>query len=267
MRSRIAVTFAGSLLLSLAAASASAETGFLDRSVTIGAQTHRYQVYVPIDFTAARTWPVIVYLHGGGAQGVDALLPTVGGLANDIRARREAFPTIALFPQASPNATFSQSDMQELVFRELDQTIAEFHGDPARIYLAGYSMGAAGAYRIAYRWPQKFAALIVMAGRVEPSTARGENVSDADRRLYPYLVDKDPFAALAKQIKSIPTWLFHGDADASVPVEQSRRMAAALQKVGVFVRYTEYYRGIHQETPNRAFADLDMVTWLWQQHR
>jgi predicted peptidase len=82
-----------------------------------------------------------------------------------------------------------------------------------------------------------------------------------------YLVDRDPFAALAKQIKSIPTWLFHGDADESVPVEQSRRMAAALQKVGTFVRYTEYYRGIHQETPNRAFADMDMVTWLWQQHR
>jgi predicted peptidase len=86
-------------------------------------------------------------------------------------------------------------------------------------------------------------------------------------RLYPYLVDKDPFAALAKQIKSIPTWLFHGDADESVPVEQSRRMATALQKVATFVRYTEYYRGLHQETPNRAFVDTDMITWLWQQHR
>ena len=251
----------------LAASPADAETGFLDRVVTIGTTPHRYQVYVPADFSAARTRPVIVYLHGGGAQGLDALLPTVGGLANDIRAHREAFPTLALFPQASPNTTWSQSDMQELVLRELDQTIAEFHGDPSRIYLAGYSMGGVGAYRMAYRWPQKFAALVVMAGRVEPSTARGQAVGDADRRLYPYLVDKDPFAALAKQIKSIPTWLFHGDADESVPVEQSRRMAAALQKVATFVRYTEYYRGLHQETPNRAFADMDMITWLWQQHR
>ena len=249
------------------AGSAAAETGFLDRSVTMGAVTHRYQVYVPADFNAAKAWPVIVYLHGGGAQGLDALLPTVGGLANDIRARRDAFPTIAIFPQASPNATWSQSDIQVLVLRELDQTMTEFHGDPARIYLAGYSMGGVGAYRMAYRWPQKFAALVVMAGRVESSAARGENVSDADRKLYPYLVDKDPFAALAKQIKALPTWLFHGDADQSVPVEQSRRMAAALQKVGTFVRYTEYYRGIHQEIPNRAFADTDMLTWLWQQHR
>ena len=251
----------------LTASAAGADTGFLDRSVTIGATTYPYQVYVPIDLSSARRWPVIVYLHGGGAQGRDGLLPTVGGLANDIRARRDAFPTIALFPQASPNATWSQSDMQDLVLRELEQTMAEFHGDPARIYLAGYSMGGVGAYRMAYRWPQKFAALIVMAGRVEDSSAAGETVSGANRKLYPYLVDNDPFAALAKQIKSLPTWLFHGDADESVPVEQSRHMAAALQKVGTFVRYTEYYRGLHQETPSRAFADTDMLTWLWQQHR
>jgi predicted peptidase len=248
-------------------ATARAETGFLDRAITIGPTAHRYQVYVPVEFSPDKAWPVIVYLHGGGAQGLDALLPTVGGLANDIRARRDAFPTLALFPQASPNATWSQSDMQELVLRELEQTISDFHGDPARIYLAGYSMGGVGAYRMAYRWPQKFAALIVIAGRVDASTARGGRVSDADRGLYPFLVDKDPFTALAKQIKAIPTWLFHGDADDSVPVDQSRRMAAALQKVGRFVRYTEYYRGIHQETPNRAFADMDMITWLWQQHR
>lgn len=265
---RSAVRVLAAAALSLMATSASAETGFLDRVVTIGATAHRYQVYVPAEFSPAKTWPVLVYLHGGGAQGLDALLPTVGGLANDIRARRDAFPTIALFPQASPNATWSQTEMQELVLRELDQTMTEFHGDPARIYLAGYSMGGVGAYRMAYRWPQKFAALIVVAGRVEAPNTRGEPaVSEADRKLYPYLVDKDPFAALARQIKSIPTWLFHGDADESVPVEQSRRMAAALQKGGTFIRYTEYYRGIHQETPNRAFADSDLLNWLWQQHR
>jgi predicted peptidase len=267
MMNHLAVALVASVFLGPAASTADAETGFLDRVVTIGTTSHRYQVYVPADYSSSRGWPVLVYLHGGGAQGLDALLPTVGGLANDIRARREAFPTIALFPQASPNATWSQPDMQELVLRELEQTVAEFHGDPARIYLAGYSMGGVGALRMAYRWPQKFAALVVIAGRVEPSIARGQTVSDEDRRLYPFVVEKDPFTALARQIRSIPVWLFHGDADESVPVEQSRRLAAALQKVGTFVRYTEYYRGVHQETPNRAFADMDMVTWLWQQHR
>lgn len=128
------MTIAAAAASLVVVATAAAESGFLDRSITIGAAAYRYQVYVPIDFSSTKAWPVIVYLHGGGAQGLDALLPTVGGLANDIRARRDDFPTIALFPQATPNATWSQSDMQDLVLRELDQTMAEFHGDPARIY-------------------------------------------------------------------------------------------------------------------------------------
>jgi hypothetical protein len=62
---------------------------------------------------------------------------------------------MTLFPQASPNTTWSQLEMQDLALHELEQTMAEFHGDPARSYLAGYSMGGVGAYRIAYRSPEE----------------------------------------------------------------------------------------------------------------
>ena len=79
---------------------ASAETGFLDRTVTIGAATYPYQVYVPADHTRARSWPVIVFLHGDGAQGQDGLLPTARGLADAIRFDRPLFPVVAVFPQA-----------------------------------------------------------------------------------------------------------------------------------------------------------------------
>jgi acyl-homoserine lactone acylase PvdQ len=57
----------------------SADTGFLDRSVHIGAMTYRYQVYVPIEHSRAKEWPVVIELHGFGAQGPDGLLPTSAG--------------------------------------------------------------------------------------------------------------------------------------------------------------------------------------------
>ena len=53
-----------------------ADTGFLDRTVTIGTVTYRYQVYVPAEHSGSKLWPVIVDLHGNGGQGADALLPT-----------------------------------------------------------------------------------------------------------------------------------------------------------------------------------------------
>ena len=50
----------------------------------------------------------------------------------------------------------------------------------------------------------------------------------------------DPYAETAKRIGSTPIWIFHGGADDTVPVEESRKMAQALQAAKANVRYTEY---------------------------
>jgi predicted peptidase len=36
---------------------------------------------------------------------------------------------------------------------QLERTIEAFHGDRSRLDLTGFSMGGAGTYRIAHRWP------------------------------------------------------------------------------------------------------------------
>ena len=218
-----------------------ADTGFLDRTITVGAVTYRYQVYVPAEHARAKPWPVIVNLHGNGSQGTDALLPTRQGLADRIRANRSQFPAIVLFPQAAVGKRWLDGDMQELVMAELERTVSEFGGDPARIYLTGFSMGATGAYRIAYRWPTRFAAIVAIAGRVLTSDARtySDRDKEADRTSNPFVAATDPFAALAAAIKHIPIRIFHGDSDEVVPVEQSRRLVPALKNAGANVQYRD----------------------------
>jgi hypothetical protein len=115
-----------------------ADTGFLDRSVTVGNKTYRYQVYVPADHSAKKTWPAVVFLHGNGAQGLDGLLPTARGMADYIRLNRSRFPSLAVFPQAETGKRWLDGDMEELVIAELDRTMAEFNGDPSRVYLTGF---------------------------------------------------------------------------------------------------------------------------------
>jgi predicted peptidase len=102
------------------AAPTQAETGFLDRSVLIGGETYRYQVYVPADYTPQRKWPVIVALHGDGSQGSDGLLQTTRGLAEQIRQRRSQFPAIVVFPQARVGTRFmAPAAMQDLVSAQM----------------------------------------------------------------------------------------------------------------------------------------------------
>ena len=147
--------------------SAFADTGFLDRSVTVGNKTYRYQVYVPADHASKKTWPIVVQLHGTDAQGPDGLLPTARGMADYIRGNRSRFPAVALFPQAETGKRWLDGDMEELVLAELDRTMAEFNGDPSRVYLAGFSMGATGAYRIDGRLdsPQLLRSLVASTRR------------------------------------------------------------------------------------------------------
>ena len=90
---------------------ASADTGFLDRSVNIGAMKYRYQVYVPAEHSLGKEWPVVIDLHGNGSQGPDGLLPTAQGLAQLIRLYRSRFPAVVVFPQAEAGKRWLNADM------------------------------------------------------------------------------------------------------------------------------------------------------------
>src|SRR5437660_1644862 len=55
-------------------------TGFINGKVEAGGTSMRYIVYVPRSFVPEKSWPVILFLHGYGADGHDGLRPVVGGL-------------------------------------------------------------------------------------------------------------------------------------------------------------------------------------------
>jgi predicted peptidase len=246
---------------------AGGETGFLDRSIAMAGQVFRYQVYVPLEHTAVAEWPVLVDLHGDGSQGSDGIHQTRRGIADAIRSKRSSYPTLVLFPQAQSGTSFSFTEMQDLVSAELEQTRKEFHGDPKRIYLIGFSMGGSGVYRLAHRWPDRFAAIVPIAGAVVPPTSIPAKVVKADQQANPFVSAPDPYAALAERIASIPIWIFHGEADQAISVENSRRMSEALITAGAAIRYTEYGETDHVGTAAKAYADPELIRWLLAQHR
>ena len=238
------------------------ETGFLDRTIQIGGQAIRYQVYVPAEYTPARTWPVLVHLHGSGPQGTDGLSHTLR-ISEQILIDRSRFPFIVINPQAQPRRRWLDPDMQEMVIAQIDRTMGEFAIDPDRMYLTGFSMGAAGVYGMTYRWPERFAAVAAIAGRVEA----GSGTDQAARRANAFLAAPDAFAALAERIKNVPIWIIHGSADEGMSVGQSRRLVPALKAAGATVRYTEYRGTNHDDTGYRAFAEPDLIRWLLEQRR
>src|SRR4051812_39062526 len=106
----IAAAFIG--MLALTSLPTAAETGFLDRSITVSGVMYQYQVYVPLDWTPQQKWPIALYLHGADPVGQDGMSHVNGAHANAIRAERARFPVVFVLPQA--RAAWSTAPMQDL---------------------------------------------------------------------------------------------------------------------------------------------------------
>jgi len=243
------------------AAAQEPKTGFLERTVRIGETSHTYKVYVPPGFDAARSWPVILWLHGSGEAGTDGVHQTTVGLGPVLRSDPQRYPALVVFPQA-PYGQVWLGDPARVATTALEQTMAEFHGDPDRVYLAGLSMGAYGAWILAFENPDRYAAIVSVAGGIVPPGGRRARLP----QLPPTLQADDPYAATAARVKGIPAWLFHGSDDPTVPVTESRQIVAALKKAGASPRYTEYAGVVHNSW-DRAFAEPELPAWLLAQHR
>lgn len=249
-----------------AASVLAADTGFVDRSVTVGGVTYRHQVYVPADHSAARAWPVVLFLHGHGESGDDGMLPTDHGIGTAIRRHRDRFPAVVVFPQCRRGSVWFGA-MEAQALAALDQAIREFNGDRERVYVAGTSLGAFGSYQLAARNPGRFAAIVAVAGGIVPPPGfpMPAEVVAAEKAGDPYLVSlrtADPYARVANRIGPTAAWIVHGETDPVVPASEARRMAEALRQAGSDVRYTEYAGEGHGIT-ERAYADPALPAWLF----
>jgi predicted peptidase len=243
------------------------ETGFLNRSLEDQGTPRHYQVFVPRSYDPTQEWPVVLFLHGGAQQGTDGYRPTRSGIGEAIRLNPELFPAIVVFPQVQPDHQWTGSEA-EFALRTLDAAEREFSTDKARVYLTGLSRGGRGAYYIAYRHASRFAAIVVGAGRVGPAGSRRTNGTlwIESSPVVPD-TDGDTFAALAERISDVPLWIFHGDEDAVIPVEDSRRLFAALEARGAPVRYSELPGVGHTAPVWDGAYQPQVVEWLFSHRR
>jgi predicted peptidase len=216
---------------------------------------------MPPDRKDGEKLPVMLYLHGSNRRGSDNK-SQLADLYENIKGFPQNWKFIVVIPQCREDL-FWAGPMVEQAIAALDQTVKEFGGDENRLYIAGYSMGGFGTWQAAITYPDKFAAIIPVAGGVEPI---GEP-SERDKALLSKEVTAaasapNVYEAYAKVLRDKPIWIVHGEKDESVPVDQARKMAAALKSVG-------NTRVVYNELPDvghgsvvPAFSDPKLFEWL-----
>ncbi len=215
------------------------------KSVTRTA-TISYLLYLPGGYgqDPQQQWPLILSLHGSDVWGNDPEALMTSGLPKLLTSTLD-FPAVVLSPQAPKDVVWWGAEL-DLANALLDHVQANYAVDPKRVYLTGYSTGGFGAWAMAVRYPQRFAALVPIAGGY-----------DSEQDIVPRNIC---------DIKDVPIWVFHGAQDDIVLPKKAQLLVNALKKCGVEVRFTLYPDADHRESFKRAYDDPELYGWMFEQH-
>jgi predicted peptidase len=210
-----------------------------------------YRLFVPVGYDANQKYPLILWLHGANGRGYDNKMQISGANENGshlwtMPANQTQLPAFVLAPQCPDDHFWAEPELNEvspelgMALEILASVQKEFSIDPARIYIAGQSMGGLGVWALLQSQPDRWAAALVLCAFDNFTNARA--------------------------IAHVPVWIFQGDADLTVPVDLVRQMVKDLKQLGAQPRYTEYHKVGH-EVWVKAFAEPDLVSWLAAQKR
>jgi predicted peptidase len=231
---------------------------FEAHTTTRGDRMVRYRWFAP---ETEERLPLVIVLHGSSGKGNDNLTHLITG--NSVVGAgwwatprwQGDQPCFVLAPQCpagemwtrtaswtspvhplSPDPAPALADLMGL----LDELLAAHPIDPARVYLIGASMGGYGVWDWIVRAPDRFAAAIAICGGMPEGQA--------------------------EKLRDLPLWIFHGENDGIVPVEESRRAFREILAAGGRPRYREYQQGPHGVS-SYAYLDAGVAEWLFAQRR
>ncbi|QUD89922.1 S9 family peptidase [Phenylobacterium montanum] len=124
--------------------------------------------------------------------------------------------------------------------------IAQGIADPKRVAMFGYSYGGYAALAAAVRPNGLYQCAISGAGAGDLAALEKATFDNRLQRAFQHDTIKGLDALAHAKEAQIPVFLYHGDRDQTVEVEQSRKFAASLRAAGKPVRYDEIPEMGHQ---------------------
>lgn len=200
---------------------------------------YRYLLSKPEAYEADpdKKWPLVIFLHGSGERGTDLELVKKHGPPKLIAAGQK-FPAVIASLQCEPDNLWNPHGVKALT----DHLTRTERIDRDRVYLTGLSMGGFGTWETAFEYPNTYAAIAPVCG--------GTGVR----------------WVTAGRLKHLPAWIFHGDKDSAVPVENSHKIHDALKKLDAPVNLT-IYPGVGHDSWTQTYANPEFWNWLFAQKR
>jgi predicted peptidase len=134
----------------------------------------------------------------------------------------------------SVRGDWSSPENEKAVNALLDMVLARYSIDKKKVVVTGFSMGGAGSWHFAEKFPERFSAAIPVAGR-PPASASGWR---------------------------LPVLAIHSRDDQVVPFRPTEARIAELQKAGVNAKLIPLSGITHYETYRFTEALRQAIPWL-----
>jgi len=228
-----------------------------------------FALYVPPSYDPARTYPLIVALHGMNGHPMQMLMwlfghddPMHDGNWEDRHPRREleSLGAIVVAPDGHFNAMYREMGEDD-VMRVTDWAMAHYSVDEARVSITGPSMGGIGTAACALHHPDRFAAAEPLCG-YHSYFVRGDIGGRSMRPWERFMAEQRSNVFWAENGLYIPMYVVHGTKD--LPEENSGVLIDRYEDLGYSMKHEhpELGHNVWQTT----YEDLKGARWLtWHQ--
>ncbi len=140
-----------------------------------------YNLYLPEDYDASSSYPMVVFIGDSSCAGSDATVSLTQGRGGLVWATEEwqsVYPTIVAVPTypetiLDDHGSYTTTEYVELTKRCIDYMSSEYAVDTNRIYGTGQSMGCMTTLILASEYPDLYAACMFVDGQWDISTLTG----------------------------------------------------------------------------------------------
>ena len=210
-------------------------------------RTLRYIATHPDGYDPALEYPLVILLHGFGANMADlaSLAPVIdqesyiyvcpnAPIAFDLGGGSIGYGWMPPRGTATPDDVRKAEEGLEAFFEEV---LEQYPTAPGRMVLGGFSQGGGMTYRCGLGKPETFAGLAVLSG---------------------FLPNPEDLRPKLPDASTQPIFIAHGAYDELAPLEGAQKMRAFLEGAGYAPSYNEY--PIRHEISPEVVRDL--TAWM-----
>ena len=198
-----------------------------------------YSFYIPTSYDNSKSYPLIVLLHGLGSnpnqiinyegfiteaetRGYILVAPYGYNERGWYGSRGKGKDGIGFGKDDDPDNLGELSERDVLNVLEIIKN--NFSINDSQIYIAGHSMGGAGALHLASTYPDKWAGIACLAPAFHSYAGNFSNLNN---------------------LKGLPVYVATGDKDRLVPVRSVRSWVKEMEQLNMNIKYNEIKRGRH----------------------